>query len=219
MISSMAVMLTFTASNFLERLRWTFLPISIRAEFPLAYVLQCTMQSILRAIIPIRIAELCETRTALAIRSQVFLLCQRCSRKYLSSGRLSQTLTCTSDCAPTFGEYEMALRPTGCDIDFFTLSASEQFRVPARILDQITDDLSLLLLIPTIQPAARLILSFWFKSSSAAVRVGHWLILTNILEIFCWMHTHMKCVPGWTNTIVSSSFVHLPKCMPFRVCA
>lgn len=48
--------------------------------------------------------------------------------------------------APTFGEYEMALRPTGCDIDFFTLSASEQFRVTARILDQITDDLSLLIL-------------------------------------------------------------------------
>ena len=48
--------------------------------------------------------------------------------------------------APTFGEYEMALRPTGCDIDFFTLSASEQFRITARILEQITDDLSLLTL-------------------------------------------------------------------------
>lgn len=48
--------------------------------------------------------------------------------------------------APTFGEYEMALTATGCAIDFFPLSASEQFRVTPRILDRITDDLSVLIL-------------------------------------------------------------------------
>ncbi len=48
--------------------------------------------------------------------------------------------------APTFGEYEAAFSQNDCDIRFHTLYASEQFRVTDRILDALTDDLSLVIL-------------------------------------------------------------------------
>lgn len=48
--------------------------------------------------------------------------------------------------APTFGEYEAALSQINCDIRYHTLQADEQFQVTDRILDMLTEDLSLVIL-------------------------------------------------------------------------
>lgn len=48
--------------------------------------------------------------------------------------------------APTFGEYEAALGQVGCQIRFHVLKESENFQVTARLLDDLTPELDVVIL-------------------------------------------------------------------------
>ena len=48
--------------------------------------------------------------------------------------------------APTFAEYEQALKTTGCDVRYFYLKEENGFRVTEEILDSITDEIDMIFL-------------------------------------------------------------------------
>ncbi len=58
--------------------------------------------------------------------------------------------------APTFAEYEQALKSVGCQITYFYLTEQEEFRVTEKILSEITPALDMVFLCNPNNPTGEL---------------------------------------------------------------
>ncbi len=87
--------------------------------------------------------------------------------------------------APSFSEYERALRSNGCDCRFHVLRSGEDFAVTGRILSELTGEIEAVLLCSPNNPTGQVIGSELFDRIAArCAEIGAWLVVDECFSGF-----------------------------------